>query len=246
MSAIWMDPTELANEAALLAEQAMHIQETVTGTRTTCSCDVPRSLIAWLDEELLAVTEDALRVAIGYLQEAIDCKTRSNEIVADQSLVTTVDPGSLSAALVADGSVIGGTYFGDGITVMGGATSIVGGTYFGDGITVMGGATATIGGTYFGDGITSMGPTTATIGGAWSNPILDAMRNLQDRNPAAASQLGGLNSMLNNSQSDMISTILAPNGLTFSDGSYVDAGGDRSSSLAGAYRDPYTGKYDLP
>ncbi len=128
MTTIWIEPTELKATAAQLAEQAMRIQETMTGTRTTCDCEVPRSLIGWLDAELVAVTEDALRVAVVYLQQAIDGATRANQIQADQSLATA------QAAPAPVGAVFGPTVMGgfsalastpsESATVMGGFSAL--------------------------------------------------------------------------------------------------------------------------
>lgn len=218
MTTIWMDPVELTATTATLAESAMRIQETMTGTRTTCSCEVPRSLVAWIDEELLAITVEALQVAVGYLQEAVDCGERAAELKADQSLAmaqsTSVPIGGATsyddwmAGVIGGGATVGGFLLGE---VGSSAQSVLGGV--------------------------------ATVG----NPSYANMPFLQDgfagiwSNPGTASAMSGIM----DSQGDMIRTILAPNGLTYDDGAYVDSGGDRSSSLAGAYRDPVTGKYDL-
>ena len=218
MTTIWMDPVELTASAATTAELAMRIQETMTGTRTTCSCDVPRSLVAWIDEELLAITVEALQVAVGYLQEAVDCRQRAMELEAEQSLAmsqsTTVPiggPGSFDnwmAGVIGGGATVGGFLITEGISTQ----SILGGV-------------ATVGGTPTYENLPFLQSQNA---GLWSNPgMASAMSGIMD------------------SQSDMISTILAPNGLTYDDGAYVDSGGDRSTSLVGSYRDPVTGRYDL-
>lgn len=214
MTTIWMDPVELTASAASLAELAMQIQETMTGTRTTCSCEVPRSLVAWIDEELNAITVGALQVAVGYLQEAVDCRQRAVELEAEQSL----------AMAQSAGFAVGGSGYSDISAGIIGGSAIVGGFLLTDGITPGGGGTMTIG-----------------------KPTYENMPFLQDRyahlwnNPGTAAAMSGIM----DSQNDMIRTTLAPNGLTYSRGAYVDSGGDRSSSLVGAYRDPVTGRYDL-
>jgi hypothetical protein len=214
MTTIWMDPVELTASAANLAELAMQIQETMTGTRTTCSCEVPRSLVAWIDEELNAITVGALQVAVGYLQEAIDCRQRAIELEAEQSLAM-----AQSASFA-----VGGGYQ-DWTTAVIGGSAIVGGFLLGE------------------VGPSPYTPITVTIG----KPTYENMPFLQDRyahlwnNPGMASAMSGIL----DSQNDMIRTTLAPNGLTYSRGAYVDSGGDRSTSLVGAYRDPVTGRYDL-
>jgi len=231
MTTIWMDPVELTASSGTLAELAMQIQETMTGTRTTCSCDVPRSLVAWIDEELNAITVAALQVAVGYLQEAVDCRQRAVELEAEQSLAMTQ-----SATFTVGGTDI----FGDWVA---GVTGEGGGGVMQDWMTGVIGGSAVVGGFLITDGVTPMGGGTMTIG----KPTYENMPFLQDRfaglwsNPGTASALSGIL----DSQNDIVSTILAPNGLTYDHGSYVDSGGDRSSSLAGAYRDPVTGRYDL-
>ena len=89
MTAIWIDPTELSNTADVLGSSGALIQETMTGTNTACTCEVPRSLIGWLDAELEQITVEALKVALAYLLEAIACKLISDQVIAEQSLVTT-------------------------------------------------------------------------------------------------------------------------------------------------------------
>lgn len=215
MTTIWMDPVELTASAATLAELAMQIQETMTGTRTTCSCEVPRSLVAWIDEELNAITVGALQVAIGYLQEAIDCRQRAIELEAEQSL----------AMAQSAGFAVGGGSYGDIAAGIIGGGAIVGGFLLGE------------------VGPSPYMPITVTIG----KPTYENMPFLQDKyahlwnNPGTAAAMSGIM----DSQNDMIRTILAPNGLSYSRGAYVDSGGDRSTSLAGEYRDPKTGRYDL-
>ncbi|WP_107764285.1 hypothetical protein [Nocardioides terrigena] len=223
-TAIWIDPVELTATSGALAEQAMRIQETVTGTRTTCTCEVPRSLIAWLDEELNAITVEALTVAVGYLQEALDCRQRAVELEAEQSLALQAS----GDAFAVDGS--------------GWMAGVIGGA------SIVGGSTMTIGGpSAF--GITSdPGPTTMTIGGPGSyetflanNPLLAAAENLRNTNPGAANQLLGLQGSLFQSQSNMAATWLAPQGLSFvSPGLYADDFG-RTGSLSQSYRDRRTG-----
>jgi hypothetical protein len=50
--------------------------------------------------------------------------------------------------------------------------------------------------------------------------------------------------ILSNTDANIAGTTLAPNGLTWNNGEYVDGGGDRSADLAGAYMEP-DGRYDL-
>jgi hypothetical protein len=118
MSTIFMDPTEMRGTAGMVGEQAQRIQETVTGTRTACTCEVPRSLVGWLDAELVAITESALQVAVDYLTEAVDLARRAQEIEADQSLATTccgpLAPTTDLTSAVVGGTVVGGTISGFG------------------------------------------------------------------------------------------------------------------------------------
>ena len=233
MTTIWMDPVELTATAGNLAELAMQIQETMTGTRTTCSCDVPRSLVAWIDEELNAITVGALQVAVGYLQEAVDCRQRAVELEAEQSLATT----QANTFTVGGTDIFGGWL--NGMDVMNANNGV-----YEDWMAGVIGGGSTVGGFLLGEvGSSSYLPTTITIG----KPTYENMPFLQDKyanlwnNPGMASAMSGIL----DSQNDMIRTILAPNGLTYDHGSYVDSGGDRSTSLVGAYRDPVTGRYDL-
>ena len=229
MSTIWMDPVELKASATTLAENAMQIQETMTGTRTTCACEVPRSLIGWLDEELQAITVAALQVAVGYLEQALDVAQRGHQIQADQSLVTASPPL---------GAVVGGTSFMTTASlsdVLVGAGSIVGGTSFTSGIETQSllGGTMTIGGP---------GSREAFLA---NNPLLAAAENLQNRNPAAAAQLMGLQSNLNQSNDNMIKTWLAPQGLSFVGGNiYADESG-RQGTLSQTYRNRRDGDLEF-
>lgn len=217
MTTIWMDPVELKSSAGTIAELAMQIQETIIGTRTTCMCEVPRSLVAWIDEELNAIAVGAMQVAVGYLQEAVDCAQRAQELEAEQSLAM-----AQSASFA-----VGGGGYGDVATSVIGGSAIVGGFLLGE---------VQPSSTYM--------PVTVTIG----KPTYENMPFLQDKyahlwnNPSTAAAMSGIMDI----QNDMIRTTLAPNGLSYSRGAYVDSGGDRSTSLAGAYSDPVTGKYDLP
>lgn len=236
--AIWIDPVELTTTSGALAEQAMRIQETVTGTRTTCTCEVPRSLIAWLDEELNAITVEALQVAVGYLQEAVDCRQRAVDLEAEQSLALQasgaafgVDEAGWMAGVIGGASVIGGT-------------SDLTSTWLGE----MSTTTAFVGGQSLFDLSPETATTTMTIGGPGSyetflanNPLLAAAENLKNTNPGAANQLFGLQSSLFQSQADMNATWLAPQGLSYvSPGLYADDFG-RSGNLGQTYRDPRTG-----
>ncbi|HSV38399.1 MAG TPA: hypothetical protein VLI04_06515 [Nocardioidaceae bacterium] len=213
---IWMDPVELTASSATLGELGMRIQETMTGTRTTCSCEVPRSLVAWIDEELLAITVAALQVAVGYLQEAVDCRQRAVALQAEQSLAM-----SQSTTMT-----IGGPQIFDNWMTIGGP-STVGGYLITSGVSTQ-----------------SVLPGYAVVGG---KPTYENMPFLQDRfaglwnNPGNAAAMTRIMDI----QNDSIRTTLAPNGLTYERGAYVDSGGDRSTSLAGQYRDPVTGRYDL-
>ena len=199
---------------------------------------MPRSLIAWLDEELNAITVEALQVAVGYLQEAVDCRQRAVDLEAEQSLALQAS----GAAFSIDGpewmtGVI------DGASVVGGYSDLTG-TWLGE----MSTTTAIIGGQSPFGFTSEAGPTTMTIGGPGSyesflanNPLLVAAQNLQATNPGAASQLFGLQSSLFQSQADMNATWLAPQGLSYvSPGLYADDFG-RSGSLSQTYRDRRTG-----
>jgi hypothetical protein len=186
---------------------------------------VPAHLTAWLAQELVGITEESLRVAIAYLHDAIDSRARAMQIETDQSLTST-EP-SLTEAVVSGSAIIGGNVLSSSLPLGPFTTTVIGGDSLG---TPLSGSPIL---------------TSTVVGGSWSTPLLDAAQNLQQANPGAAAQLFGLQQSIFDSNNDMIRTTLAPNGLTFSRGAYVDAGGDRETSLSGAYRDPVTGKYDL-
>ena len=101
---IWIDPAELNGTAGMLAEQALRIQEAAVGTRENCVCDAPRSMVGWIDEALVALTEDALKVAVGYLTQAVDVATRASEVIADQAVDTTTGTGEVDPSV----AIIGG------------------------------------------------------------------------------------------------------------------------------------------
>jgi hypothetical protein len=211
---IWIDPAELNGTAGMLAEQALRIQEAAVGTRENCVCDAPRSMVGWIDEALVALTEDALKVAVGYLTQAVDVATRASEVIADQAVDTTAGTGAGVDPSVA---IIGGT---------------------------------TVGGT--GPAFTTDLPAeglglTATIGKPnWSgSPLLQAMEAMQSTNPGLSAGLGSVLSQINQSQDDMIGTILAPNGLTMDDGQLVDGSG-HVGGYGNVVEDPYRpGSYDI-
>ena len=112
MSDIWIDPVELRSTAALLGQQAKRIQDTAVGVADCCGMDAPRSVVAWIDEALVAVTEDALRVAVAFVTQAVDLAQRADEVVTEEAVDTTtgtatqVDPAT---AIIMGGSVVGGT-----------------------------------------------------------------------------------------------------------------------------------------
>lgn len=209
MTTIWMDPVELRASGAFIAEQALRIQETVTGTRSTCSCEVPRSMIGWLDAELLALTEDALRVAVSYLTEVVDIAQRANLIAADQTLAASqsalLPPGTAMTSAVLSGAYVGGM--------------VIDGTPSGSSV---------------------FAPTTwasaPAYGSGW-NPLSTGLGSSSFGGPSFIDVAFNSN--------DGISTMLAPKGLSFSDGQWEDSAGRRSSSPATAYEDPVTGELDF-
>ena len=203
---IWIDPAELNGTAGMLAEQALRIQEAAVGTRENCVCDAPRSMVGWIDEALVALTEDALKVAVGYLTQAVDVATRASEVIADQAVDTTAGTGAGVDPSVA---IIGGT-------TVGGTGPAFTTDFPADGL----GLTATIGGT----------PTYA------NDPLMAAL--VRSGGGGLTPGTFSLLSQIQQSQSDAISTILAPTGLTVHDGKYV--GSDGSTGDAGhIVEDPY-------
>jgi hypothetical protein len=233
-----MDPAELRQTAAFLGEQAGQIQEAMTGTRTACSCDVPRSLVGWIDDELVQITESALVAAVAVVVAGLDCAVRAAEIETDQSLALAQSTGL-------ETSTVGGTAGSDfsfdpaewltTMTIGGPSAALFDTTTPGAGWTV-----STIGGpsdSIFDPTLQGGAWTTSTIGGpAYSLSTLGSLNG-----PAGAS-MGPVISSIMESQSDAISTILAPSGLTYSHGAYEDSGGYRGN-ISSFYEDPYSGDF---
>jgi hypothetical protein len=183
MTEIWMDPPELRRVAGDIARQVIVLRDTVTGVCSACACDVSRSTVAWLDAELVAITEDALRAAVGYLEQVVDIAERAVQIEADQAAA-----GVPVAATTAVG----------GVPLVGGLPGMSSFVHVPD---------PTVGSMTIGNG--SVDPL-VTLGAAvgMGSPLFGTIMDIQQ------------------TQNDMIGTILAPSGLTVEDGQFVDAGGD--------------------
>lgn len=226
MTTIWIDPPELETTALALGEQAMRVQETMTGTRTSCTCEVPRSLVGWLDEELQAITVMALLVAVGYLQEAADIKHRAVQLAAEQSLATTqgVVPSGLDiAAMVAQG-VPGGLAL-----VIGGDTSIVGSG------PSTGGTPLVIGG----------GPTLATGGGSWYDVDAAILGAGSGGRGGGGGPTGGGGPDLTDffrGTGDIAASHMTPFGTSANNGKLVDWGGNEATSTYSGVVNTYTGR----
>jgi hypothetical protein len=212
MTTIYLDPVAMRATAGAVAENAMRVQETVTGTRSACACDVPRSLIGWLDEELLALTVSAMEVAVAYLQAALDTVQRAQQIEADQSLVAAqADIGTVDVTSAGDlGAVLAGSSF------VGGTGSWLDGMDSGPGTTTMwiGGTQGWLGGMDSGAGT---GTTTMWIGPPTyeNDPMMQLAIRTQYSNPGLSAQAAGLSGMLSNSSYEMNKTWLAPGGTTY-------------------------------
>jgi hypothetical protein len=235
MTTIWIDPTELSGMASTLQASAATIDNATAGVRSTCACALPPAIADYVAEELSCIEGCGQQASAGFIADAIDILTRAAQVLLDQSLATAASSAFGPAAT----TTVGGTpVFGDWLSGM--DTAIVGGTVvggtpvFGDWLSGMG--TAIVGGpasppfdVVGPDGIGS--PGYSIVGGPTTNSI--------------ASLPGPIFDIVSNSNANIIGTILAPNGLTYDNGSYVDGGGDRSNNLAGAYVDS-SGRYDLP
>lgn len=233
MTTIYLDPVRMDATAAAIGEHAQEIQTFVGTLESTCSADVPVSLVGWLAEELHDIAVQAQLVALLYCLAALDTALRAQQIQADQSLVaaqpalvsTSVDLG----AALAMGSVVGGA---STIGVISGA--------------IPGPTTMVIGGPSPYGVISGLpdGPSVATIGGTPTyahDPLLALASQVQNSNPALAAQLLGASSGLSDSRNATISNLVAPDGLSFvSPGTYEDEHG-RRGGLGQTYRDPHTG-----
>jgi hypothetical protein len=238
MSTILLDPAAMDATAGAIGEHAREIDGVVATLETACCADVPAHLAGWLAEELHEIALVCRLSSLLYTAAALDTATRAQQIAADQSLATawpsldapfgdlTATPFGLQAAL-AGSTTVGGLTDGwtsamDAPTTM----TIGGGAPYTD--SFPGGFTMTIG-----------APT-------WENdPFLRMASQLQNTNPGLSSQMLGVSGMLSESNADMARTILAPNGLTYHGGAYVDSGGDRGS-ISDVYPDPYvSGRYEV-
>lgn len=240
MSAIWIDPVELAAESALLGELGARVQETVTGTRTSCTCEVPRSLVGWLDEELRAITVEALTATVGLLLEAMELQLRADGVTAEQSLVaaspalTDIATGPGFAATTMGGFSAYGETPGPLATTMGGFSS------YGEPAPAV--ATTGWGGPGYLAGEVQAAPAVPSTG--WGNPgfVLNPY-------PGPGWQplpLGlGLGASGIPDGNLAIRNITAPNGITFvDDHTIVDRSG-RSGSLGQMVRNPETGQMEV-
>ena len=236
MSTIYLDPAAMDATAGAIGEHARQVEDVVATLETACCANVPAHLATWLAEELHDIALTSRLSALLYTVAALDTALRAQQISADQSLATawpaldapfgdlTTTPFGLQAAL-AGSTVVGGTDLTFDVSVPSPTSMTIGGA-----------------GTY-----DSSSSWTMTIGPpTWENdPLLLMASQLQDSNPGLSRQLLGVTSMLNQTNADMVSTILAPNGLTYHDGAYVDSGGDRGS-MSNVYPDPYVpGRYEV-
>lgn len=239
MSTIYLDPVAMDATAGAVGEHAREVDTLVATLETSCCAEVPTHLVGWLAEELHDITVVCRLSALLYTVAALDTALRGQQIAADQSLATAVP--SLDAP-VGDFS----TTSVDLQAALAGST-VVGGTDISVDVSGPMPTTMTIGGTGPYGSVDAGSTFTMTIGPpTWENdPLLLMASRLQHTNPALSNQLLGVSGMLADTNHDMISTILAPNGLTYDHGAYVDSGGDRGS-ISNVYPDPYTpGRYEV-
>ncbi len=201
MTEIWMDPPELRRVAGDIARQVIVLRDTVTGVCSACACDVSRSTVAWLDAELVAITEDALRAAVGYLEQVVDIAERATQIEADQAA---------AGVPVAASTTVGGVPLVGGLPGM--SSFVHGPDPSSSSMAMVGGST---------DPLVQLG----TAGGMGS-PLFSTIMDIQQ------------------SQNDMIGTILAPSGLTVDDGKFVDGSGDIGDA-GDIYYNPVTDEHEI-
>lgn len=258
MSTIYLDPVAMDSTAGAVGQHAREVDDVIATLETACCANVPAHLAGWLAEELHDIALNCRLAALLYTVAALDTAMRGQQIAADQSLAAawpsldapfgdlTQSPLGLQAAL-AGSSVVGGTSAAFDVSIPMPTTMTIGGdstfTFPASGIdTIM-----TIGGTapYTSSDISSS--FTMTIGPpTWQNdPFLLMASQLQNTNPGLSNQLLGVSGMLSQTNDNIIGTILAPNGLTYENGAYVDSGGDRGS-MSNVYPDPYVpGRYEV-
>lgn len=258
MSTIYLDPVAMDSTAGAVGQHAREVEDIVATLETACCADVPAHLAGWLAEELHDIALNCRLAALLYTVAALDTAMRGQQIATDQSLATawpsldapfgdlSQSPLGLQEAL-AGTSVVGGTSAAFDVSIPMPTTMTIGGdstyTFPVSGMdTVM-----TIGGTAPWTSSDMPGTWTMTIGApTWENdPLLLMASQLQHTNPGLSNQLLGVSGMLSQSNENMVRTILAPNGLTYQNGAYVDSGGDRGS-ISNVYPDPYVpGRYEV-
>jgi hypothetical protein len=229
---IWMDPAEMRATAGVIAEQALRIQETVTGTRTACACEVPRSLIGWLDAELVAIATEAMQVAVAYLTEVVDVVRRADQILANQSLVAAqagLLPPDTGLVLAPTGALVGGL-------VLGGTTAE---------LTSPSATGAPLVGGFLLSGTTEE-MTTPGLGSV-EYTSAEAWYKGPNFTPGLIGSIGtGPAAALGDPAADSIRTILSPrgSGLVYDNGGWVDERGARGTSLPAMGNYPGTDELD--
>lgn len=104
MSAIWIDPVELAETSQLLSGLAGQVAELGGGLFAGCCCELPSDVAAELDSVRLAAAD----VGASYETAALDLGQRADLIGADQTLVTAASAAyglAVSAAPSGESSV---------------------------------------------------------------------------------------------------------------------------------------------
>jgi hypothetical protein len=261
MTTVWIDPAELTAMAATLQSLAAAVDGATTTVSTACACDVPAPIADYVAGELACVECCGAAVVTGLSADAAELATRAAVIAQDQSLATAAssafgpglaDPSGWPAGDLGAGVIGGG---GNGWSTGDWTTQLIGSTVVGGPGAFLASSSASSDGFFLG---AVSGP--AIVGGPGA--FLASSSDLNSSNGYAtpgligptivggnyhngiASLPGPIFDIVSNSNANIIGTILAPNGLTFRNGMYEDGGGDRSSSLSGAYIDP-SGRYDL-
>lgn len=176
MTTIWIDPAELFGAAAVLGQQGVRARDAAMDAYRACA-EVPAAVAGLVHAEMEAITADALSGVIAHVEQALDAKRRADQVQAEQS--------ATSAAFSRPGwSMIGGPNSFDAYSHGVGVTGLVGGPNAFD--------------PYDNEGGVSFQPRSREESLA-ATPLLGAAQNMQNRNPAGAAQLFGLQSTLDRS-----------------------------------------------
>lgn len=252
MSEIYLDPVAMDAAAGAIGEHAREVDAAVAALETTCSAQVPPHLAGWLAEELHDIAVIARLAGLVYAVAALDTTARAQQIRADQSLATALPSLGAPALSEVVASYDAGGLVLDAPVVVGTRPSDTAVSFVDPGPLVVGNpAPVVVGARPWDTAVTLVHPGPLTIG--TSTPVVSSVSNptwewepfLAMGGPGPSNQLSGTSLLPGPISADVVSAILAPSGVRYDDGAYVDRQGDRGS-LSRVYEDPYRrGTYEV-